>query len=108
MKGATDYRRAVSGQIRTVRAAWPDTLECARCHNTIAKTDAHVDHYPIPLAVLIRAFLDLATLKIVDASREAWRDYHQREAMLAPSCASCNIAANARGVPWAQRRRTTW
>lgn len=105
MKGATDYRRAVSGQIRATRAAWPDMVECARCHNTLPKSDAHVDHHPIPFAVLIRAFLDLATFGIVAADRDAWRTYHAREATLTPACAACNIAANPRGVTWAQRRR---
>lgn len=104
MTGAQDYRRAITGQIRAARAAWPDLVECARCHNTITKTDAHVDHYPIPMAVLIRAFLDLASLGRVAADRDAWRAYHDREATLVPSCAACNIAANPRGISWAQRR----
>lgn len=105
MKGATDYRRAVAGQIRATRTAWPEVVECARCHNTIAKADAHVDHYPIPMAVLIRAFLDLATFGIVASDRDGWRTYHQQEARLSPACAACNIAANPRAPTWAQRQR---
>jgi 5-methylcytosine-specific restriction endonuclease McrA len=108
MTGAAAYRSAVSGQIRAARAAWPDPVECARCHNVVPKAEAHVDHHPIPLAVLIRAFLDLATLGMVTADRAAWRTYHAREATLTPACPGCNIAANDRGTPWHRRRRATW
>lgn len=108
MKGAAAYRSAISAQIRTARAAWPETVTCARCAAIIPKASAHADHYPVPFAALVREYLDCVQLGLIAATRETWQAFHATEAQVTPSCAECNIAANPRGIAWHQRRRAIW
>lgn len=105
MKGANTFRRAIAGQVRAAKKSWPATVECARCHNTLAAADAHADHVPVPFAAIVRMYLDLATLWRWEITADHWREFHAREATLKPSCADCNIMHNPRGRTWAQRRR---
>ncbi len=105
MKGANTFRRAISGQVRAARTSWGPTVECARCGLTITKDEAHVDHVPLPFAMIVRMYLDVCTLRRLEISADHWREFHKQEATLKPSCSTCNIAHNPRAATWSQRRR---
>ena len=104
LKGATTFRRLIAPQATAARRSWGPTVECARCGLTIAAGDAHADHYPVPLAAIIRAYLDLCTLRRREITVDAWKAFHAEQATFAPSCAACNLAHNPRGATWAERR----
>lgn len=105
----TVFRNEIYCQIKRFKDGVADIFLCAICNESHFKSNCHIDHIK-PFKNIVESFSSLHNINLNEelttisnnlCDRELakiWREYHEQEATLRPTCSTCNMKRGCKDI----------